>query len=90
MKVVGYSQPQIVAAQKTNNKPATDGKNGGNKPQGNKPNGNKPQGGNKPQNDAVKADEAKAENGADAELAQVAEKKPRVIIHNVIDKKGKE
>lgn len=60
MKIVGYKQPQIVAAQKTDNKPAADGKNGGNKPQGNKPNGNKPQGGNKPQNDAAKADEAKA------------------------------
>lgn len=72
MKVVGYSQPQIVAAQKAENKPAADGKNGG----------------NKPQNDAAKAGGAKAENGADAELAQVAEKKPRVIFYNVIDKKG--
>lgn len=74
MKVVGYSQPQIVAAQKNDNKPTAGGKNGG----------------NKPQNDAAKADGAKAENGADAELAQVAEKKPRVIFYNVIDKKGKE
>lgn len=38
MKIVGYTQPQIVAAQKTGNKPQG----------GNKPNGNKPQGGNKP------------------------------------------
>ncbi|MBQ3835686.1 MAG: hypothetical protein II814_00995 [Treponema sp.] len=38
----------------------------------------------------VKASPApKAENGGDAELAQVAKKKPRVIIHNVIEKKGK-
>ena len=45
MKIVGYKQPQVVAAQKTDNKPAADGKNGG----------------NKPQNDAAKADEAKAD-----------------------------
>ena len=37
MKIVGYKQPQVVAAQKTDNKPAADGKNGGNKPQSGKP-----------------------------------------------------
>lgn len=46
MRIVGYKQPQTVAAQKTE-KPAADGKSDG-KPQGNKPNGNKPQGDNKP------------------------------------------
>lgn len=49
MKTVGY----IPKATK-DNKPAADGKNGGNKPQGNKPNGNKPQGGNKPTADGGK------------------------------------
>jgi hypothetical protein len=37
VKIVGYKQPQTVAAQKTE-KPAADGKNGGNKTNG----GNKP------------------------------------------------
>lgn len=37
MKIVGYKQPQTVAAQKTE-KPAADGKSDG-KPQGNKTNG---------------------------------------------------
>jgi hypothetical protein len=41
VKIVGYKQPQTVAAQKTE-KPAADGKSDG-KPQGSKPNG-----GNKP------------------------------------------
>lgn len=42
MKIVGYKQPQTVAAQKTD-KPAADGK-----PQGNKTNGgNKPADGKK-------------------------------------------
>lgn len=40
MRIVGYKQPQTVAAQKTE-KPAADGKAAGNKPQGNKPNGKK-------------------------------------------------
>ena len=45
MKIVGYTQPQTVAAQKTE-KPAADG---GSKPQGNKTNG-----GNKPVADGKK------------------------------------
>lgn len=46
MKIVGYKQPQTVAAQKID-KPA-DGKSDGSKPQGNKPNGgNKPADGKK-------------------------------------------
>jgi hypothetical protein len=48
MKIVGYTQPQTVAAQKTE-KPAADGKSGGSKPQGNKTNG-----GNKPAADGKK------------------------------------
>jgi hypothetical protein len=47
MKIVGYKQPQTVAAQKTE-KPAADGKSDGSKLQGNKPNGgNKPADGKK-------------------------------------------
>ena len=47
MKIVGYKQPQTVAAQKADDKPKEE-KKGGSKPQGNKPNGDKPQGGSKP------------------------------------------
>lgn len=47
MRIVGYKQPQTVAAQKTE-KPAADGKSDGSKPQGNKTNGgNKPADGKK-------------------------------------------
>lgn len=46
MRIVGYKQPQTVAAQKTE-KPAADGKSDG-KPQGNKTNvGHKPTDGKK-------------------------------------------
>ena len=57
MKIVGYKQPQTVAAQKADDKPKEE-KKGGSKPQGNKPNGDKPQGGSKPK-DENKSDGAK-------------------------------